>query len=357
MRVDIRTTSHNSLRWVIQAIDSNAQFANSLVQHGADGPVMLTDSIYLLTHGDAAAQLPMHAHIVFWDGLNSYVELLARQPALALRTDLRFYVVGWLRGVALDPGVQIEPLYAPAMTEKAKAWKRMGGLGPAYYAPYWYRAHTSLLTHARYFKNRMADRHKHQTLVRGGKIVFCGLVTPTAPNVDAFFMGVELPALRQACQGLTTLTYTSGAQAIDSVVGPILAAIRSAGVAEASELACVYSILNVLHRIKTLSLLQAMDADLFVNETRNTLRFDPYDCFRYRKNLYLDFGSTRGPDAIYPRTLDLHMTGKRFVSVRLLGERQTIRDYLDTLTLQAFSAACQAHAQAAADLHAERYTT
>lgn len=352
MRVDIKTTGHNSLRWVIQAIDSNAQFASSLVHHSADAPVLLTDSIYLLTQGEVAAKLPQHTHIVFWDGINSYVELLARQPALASRTDLKFYVVGWLDGVALGSDVQIASLYAPAMTNKAKNWKRISVFGPAYYAPYWYRAHTTFLTHARYFKNRLADKHKHQTLIRGGKIVFCGLVTPTAHNVDAFFMGAELPALQQACQGLTNLTYTSDTHAVDAVIGPILAAIRSADVAGASGLACIYSLLNVLHRIKTLSLLQSMNADLFVNESRNALRFDPYDSFRYQKNLYLDFGSTRGPDAIYPRTLDLHMTGKRFVSLRLLGERQTLRNYLDALTREAFSVTCKAHAQTALELHA-----
>jgi hypothetical protein len=347
LRIEVRTTSHNSLRWLMQAIDCNAQLASSLQQHAAGAPLLVTDSIHVLTDGCDPETLPKNTHIVFWDGINSYVELLARQPRLATRVDLKFYVVGWLEGVALDPHVQMEPLYPAAMPEQARAWKNISFKGPAYLAPYWYRTLTTLLTHARFFKNRLAEKHKHDVLARGEKIVFCGLVTPTEHNVNSFFIGAHLPALRQSCQGLTALSYSSAPEAVDAVASAVLVSIGDAELADASAMACIYSVLNVLHRIKTLSLLHGMNAALFVNETRNSLRFDPYDCFRYKNNLYLDFGSTRGPDAIYPRTVDLHMTGKRFVSLRLLAERQTLRNYLDTLSWPAFCATCMDHAQLA----------
>lgn len=345
LKANIETTGHNSLRWAVQAIDANSRLADSLVRHCGERPVLLTDSVYLLTHRWKAEDIPANTHIILWDGINSYVELEAHCPAALQRTDLKFYVVGWLTGVVVADTVHMESLYPCSIPTKTKAWKSVSLTSGAYYAPYWYRLLTSFLTHTRYVKNWYADTQKHRQLIAGKKIVFCGLVTPTAHNIDSFFMGVDCPALKAACLQLCVLSYTSDSHDTEVVLDIILTVLQQQEITDASTMACVYSMLNVMHRLMTLGYLHGMNAELFVNEARNSSRFDPYDSFYYQDNLYLDFGSTRGPDAIYPRTLDLCMTNKRFLSVRFLGAGQPLPVYLNALTCSDFLQICREDAR------------
>lgn len=348
LKVNIEATSHNSLRWAMQAIDTNSHLADSLALQSQTAPVLLTDSIYMLTHDMDAGHVPLHTHVILWDGLNSHVELMTRFPAMKERQDLRYFVVGWLEGVALARDVYMEPLYPAQLSAQARRWKSIANPWSRYHAPYAYRALTSFLTHTRYAKNWLADAAKHRSLAKGGKIVFCGLVTPTPHNIDSFFMGVTWPELRAACEGLSTVGYNSGGQAITAVLEGIFSALKRTQWADTpAAAACIYSLLNVMHRILVLSYLHALGANLFVNEARNSSRFDPYDSFFYKRNFYLDFGSTRGPDAIYPRTLDLCMTGKHFQSLRFLEAGQELRGYVDNLTLAGFEQTCREHARRA----------
>jgi hypothetical protein len=347
LSVDVVTTSHNSLRWAAQAIDVNERLATSLGECSITKPPLLTDSIYLLIHRFEPNILPENSHVILWDGMNSYLELIENFPSVVNRPDLRFFVVGWLDGVISRSEIQVEPLYPLTISDHAMQWKKVLRRGSKFHSPYWYRTLTSVLTHVRYCKNWVSDTHKHRTLATGGKIVFCGLVTPTSHNLDAFFIGAALPGLRSMCEALTGLKYTDDVQAIDRKMRPIIEVIRESSFRDASSLACVYSLLNVMHRIATLSFLHSLGADLFVNETRSSSRFDPYDSFYYQKNLYIDFGSTRGPDAVYPRTLDLLLTRKRYISFRYLSAVQPLPQYLDNLNANDFSMVAASHARGA----------
>ena len=343
MTVDIHVTGHNSLRWAVLAIDTNKNLAQSLVKYSSQGLVFLTDSFRLINQESHILDLPKHTHIILWDGINSYLELVKHYPDTALREDFHYFVVGSINGCFVDKKVNIQPLYSSEVLEESKTWNKLLKVNQSFNASYHYRALTTFLTFTRYFKNWVADSERHKELSRGGKIVFCGLLTPSQHQLDSFFIGTNLPNLFQACCKLLQISYLDGNQTIDKVLHEIINTIKQEKVSEVSDLACIYSVLNILHRIKTIAFLHTNNADLFINETRSGARIDPYDSFFYKKNLYLDFGSTRGPDAIYPRTLDMIMTDKQFISLRYLPNNQTLPFYLESLSVESFSKTAYDH--------------
>ncbi len=356
LNVTIQTTDHNLLRWTVMAIDVNPIFAKSLIEFSSRTPVYLTDSIYLERYNPDVSEVPLNTHIVLWDGINSYFELMNKQAALVQRPDLKFFVVGWLKGVTIADRMNIQPLYPDVLQDSAKAWGNVFSFYQSFYVPYWYRLLTTGLTFTRYFKNWVSDAQKHRELSRGGKMVFCGLVTPSEHNLNAFFIGVDLPDLQAVCTNLLILEYNSPVAVVNQTVFKVIEAIKAVASLEASEFACIYSILNLLHRVKTLSILNQLNSELFVNEVRNNRRFDPYDSFFYCNNLYLDFGSTRGPDAIYPRTIDIVMKNKQYISLRFLHAQTSIAQYINALSLDAFLVHCEKDAQAALQRHQSMFT-
>lgn len=345
LNIAIQTTDHNLLRWTVMAIDMNDNLANSLKLFSTDARVYLTDSIYLERHNPDITQVPLNTHIVLWDGINSYFELMDKQAALVSRPDLKFYVVGWLKGVTVADIRSIQPLYPNTLPDSAKAWGDVFSFHRNFCVPYWYRVLTTGLTFTRYFNNWLTNPQKHRQLSRGGKVVFCGLVTPSEHNLKAFFIGVDLPKLQAVCSTLLALEYTSPVCVVNQSVCKVIEAIKAEHFEVASEFACIYSILNLLHRIKTLSILYQLNSALFVNEVRNNRRIDPYDSFFYRNNLYLDFGSTRGSDAIYPRTLDIVMKSKSYIALRFLTDKSNIEQYIHALSCDIFFAACETDAK------------
>lgn len=346
LKVTIQTTDHNLLRWTAMAIDVNESLAKSLEEYSAQGQVYLTDSIFLARDNPDLSQVPLNTHIILWDGVNSFIELQHKQPQIGLRQDLKFFVVGWLEGVMPDKAINISPLYPKTVPEKAKAWNHILSFWHRFHVPYWYRLLTTFLTHTRYFKNWVADSVRHKTLSNGGKIVFCGLVTPTEHNLNSFFIGINKPQLQAICLTLTKLDYFSDQQVVDATVNNIIQAIQAEQFSTPSEFACIYSILNVMHRIQTLSVLHKLNSDvLFVNEVRNSRRIDPYDSFFYQSNLFIDFGSTRGADNVYPRTLDMSMTNKRFILLRLLFDGQSVSVLISQLNYNDFKLSCESDAK------------
>lgn len=355
MSVDMQMNNHNLLRWTAMAIDTNEVLANSLIALSANSPVFLTDSFYMVTHPESLGNIPPNTHIVLWDGINSYIELLQLKADIAQRSDLKFFVVGWLTGHMLEQQISISPLYPPVAPADANDWGSLFAINSRFNVPYHYRALATLLSFSRYFKNWLADAKRHSELNKGGKIVFCGMVSPTEHQINGFFRGVDAPDLLNACLQLTQLNYENNGEVIDQVARKIILAFKSTALASVTDFACAYSILNLLHRVKTLSLLNNMSDALFINETKSNRWLDPYDSFFYRNNLYLDFGSTRGPDAIYPRTLDIVMKCKPYVSFRFLTADQTINQYLDNLTHEAFLQQCERDSNLAIQIYGQRF--
>jgi len=340
MSVDIKTTDHNSLRWTALAIDLNYKLSRSLIENSLENTVLLTDSIYLLKKCIPVLSLPKHTHILLWDGINSYIELLNKQADILERKDLKFFVVGWIDKLMTN-NINISPLYPPNITADSRSWNQVLVFNHKFYVPFWYRLLTSCLTYSRYYKNSYGQLQKHMELRKGERIVFCGLVTPSNHSLNAFFIGVDIPEFQEICLKLTLTSYLDDSESIDNIVEEIIKLLNSEKFLTISHFACVYSVLNLLHRIKTLSILRKMSNALFINEPKNSRRFDPYDSFFYQNNLYLDFGSTRGPDAVYPRTIDMFMTGKKFVSLRFLSEDLTLKEYIENITPKEFLELCE----------------
>lgn len=347
MSVDMQMNNHNLLRWTAMAIDTNESLSTSLIEASVNTPVLLTDSFYLVTHAEAMHNIPPDTHIVLWDGINSYIELLQLQAEIAQRHDLKFFVVGWIAGNMLEQQIRITPLYPEKSPAHASAWGNLCQFKYRFHVPYLYRALASLLSFLRYFKNWLADAKRHGELNKGGKIVFCGMVTPSEHQINGFFRGVDAPALLAECLKLTKLNYFDDSASIDDVISKVISSLKQTALKSTTDFACAYSIINLLHRVKTLSILNGKSGALFINETRSNRWIDPYDSYFYRNNLYLDFGSTRGPDSIYPRTLDIVMKCKPYISLRFLTQNMTMSEYIAGLSFDGFLLGCEVDAKSA----------
>jgi hypothetical protein len=351
--VEINMTNHNFLRWAAMAIDTNKVLANSLKAHSKD-TLLLTDYLYLIAKHDQNKHLPENMHVILWDGINSYIELVQKIPNIHERADLKFFAVGWLKGLMFEKKINIMPLYPETAPDSAKQWGNLLAFNHTFLVQFSYRALTSLMSYLRFFKNWYADSKRHFELSRGKKIVFCGMVTPKESQLKDFFRDADLPKLFLACQPLARINYFGDELEIDRVTNQILEEIGKANLKSSTEFACVYSILNTLHRVMTLAILCRITDALFINESRNNSWIDPYDSYFYKQNLYLDFGSVRGPDAIYPRTLDMIMKDKVYLSLRFIEKNQPLDDYLSTFSSQAFLKNCETHAHVVLQKHESR---
>jgi hypothetical protein len=351
--VEIFMTNHNFLRWAAMAIDTNSLLSNSLKWHSKEN-LLLTDYLYLIANKSENKQIPENAHIILWDGINSYIELVQKIPNIKERSDLKFFAVGWLTGLMFEKKINIMPLYPKTVPDSAKNWGNLLAINHHFFVQFSFRALTSMMSYLRYFKNWYADSKRHLELSRGKKIVFCGMVTPKETQLIDFFRDADLPKLLLASQHLASLDYFGDKLEIDRVTNNILDEIYKSNLKSSTEFACVYSILNTLHRVKTLSILCRSTDALFINETRNNSWIDPYDSYFYKQNLYLDFGSVRGPDAIYPRTLDMFMKDKEYLSLRFIKINQTLDDYFSSFSSQDFLKTCETHAHFVLQKHEAR---
>lgn len=343
-RLTLTVADHNRARWARVALAADSALTRSLLEQGRaqSGRVLLIDSISLLRSGVGP---PAGAHVLLWDGFNSYRELRQAMPAVAERHDLHFAVVGWLAD--LTPFYPTAPL--PAFEEVHRSPSGDGEGGFRFAA--WVSRLSSLRTRLRSSKNALADRARHRVLSGEPKLVFCGLVRPPHEVVGSLSraaaddaLSVELLAIGD---GPLLQTDAKRSERVRRAYQLIRERDRDAPEAVASS----FSMLAVLHRFQTLSRLAAMcDAHLFVSEYGRDRHFDPYDSPDYRQHLYLDFGSTRGVERRYPRTVDLALHSKQCVPLRLLGLHEQLSEFLDRTEPNDFLGQCELHAQQASKL-------
>lgn len=345
----------NRLRWAIAALRVNAALRAALRRAAQDGaPPLLVESLTLQREG--LGLLPATgACVVLWDGLNSLIELWQCHPALRQRSDLRYLHVGQLPEVdaALPAGSMglypLEALLDAPLDASPVA------------VPWPVRARVACRRALRPWLNRLRQPERHQRLSAGGWLVFCGGVRPSQMTLDDLFRDGVLPALRQALQPLAGLPW-------DAQPGPARCALQQAfghlrtvalglvapppspplpAARTPAEWACLYTALNQLHRIGTLMALQASTPRLFVNEFQVHPHFDPYDAQAYGSNLFLDFGSTRGTEVLYPRRLDMVETRKPVASLRLLAPGESVAAWFRVHDWHAFWRRCDNDALAA----------
>lgn len=270
--------------------------------------------------------LDKSSHIVLWDGFNSYIELVNKLPSVRDRADLIYLYVGSFKELKNALPAEAITLFADeglVPSEKVKV-------------PLIFRLFSLMRTNTRFYKNWMSDSARHMQLLNRRNIVFCGLVTPSADAVKNFLRGTQLTSLAPVLKQMCNLDWQQNYDEIKLTIIKVLEKVRLSKSQNPADLSCIYAIFNISHRLLVLSYLHSKNCDLFVSEYGRHKHIDPYDTFAYQQNLYVDFGSSRGPDERYPRTIDMINTNKKFVSLRFLHESESMVDFLDTTSAETF---------------------
>lgn len=332
----IELTDFNRLRWAVAAIRSNQKLYDSLSSMETDQP-HLVDSTCLLNVD--AADLSERSHVILWDGLNSLIELWQAKPLLKYRHDLVYLHVGHFMDVADAFPVNSMSLFSRETNEHL-----LSGGESSLHVPAWIDIASKAREYLRPLRNRQLAPVKHKLLQRGGKIAFCGLICPDRFVLDGFFRGTTSSGLRQSLVPLDGLQWQGRIAAVRDTVARVYARIQQEKVTSAAHSACLYSVLNVIHRIGTLVQIDAATPNLFVNEYGRESHFDPYCARDYANNMFLDFGSTRGPDIVYPRSVDIVLNQKPYKSFRLFNSDHGLQNYLAFNSAEDFWDTCEKHA-------------
>ena len=331
----LKLTDFNRLRWSVAAMRSNQALQDSL-SSTQTGDSYLVDSTSLLNAD--VNELTRISHVILWDGLNSLMELWQVSPLLKYRRDLVYLQVGHFVDVADAFPLNSMPLFSAATNEQL-----LGGNKSSLQVPVWIDMTIKAREYLRPLKNRQSAPVKHGLLQQGGKIVFCGVICPNRSVLDSFFRGTTNSNLRRCLEPLEGLQWQGNLDAVREIVLRIYTRIQQEKAASAADWACLYSVLNVIHRIGTLAQVDAATPRLFVNEYGRTGHFDPYCARAYSRNLFLDFGSTRGPDAVYPRSVDILLNKKPYKSFRFLNPGHRLQSYLDSNSKEDFWNTCKIH--------------
>jgi hypothetical protein len=207
-----------------------------------------------------------------------------------------------------------------------------------------FRLISLLRTATRSYKNWMYDSARHKQLINRKSIVFCGLVTPSKAVLKNLFRGTKLASLVSVTEKLCDLEWQHSYDEVKLVIAEVLKKVLLIKSQNPVDLSCQYSVLNICQRLLVLSFLHSRDCDLFVSEAGKHKNIDPYDAYAYQQNLYLDFGSSRGAANWYPRTIDMVNTNKKFFSLRFLHESESMEDFLETTSAEAFINLCESGA-------------
>lgn len=327
--VTLNLSDQNRLRWTVAAVRSHARLRDSLARHARGTTPHITDNIHLMERGHAlsAHDAPEGVHVVLWDGYNSLLELQARRPDIAARNDIVYLCIGMVPEVVAVLPVGTLPLYDPEPSSAADMASSKHARMPA-----GYDLLRRLRTRLRMLRNWQISRERHRQLSHGGRIVFCGLIRPSENVLQGFLRGTNINPGWVQSSGLANLEWQGQAHTVKATIQSacvqLLNELRALQAPSPADWAAVYSLMNVMHRLGTLCQIHAESERLFVNEYAQQQHFDPYDAAGYGHNLFVDFGSVRGPDALYPRRVDMELNGKPSLSLRWLPEGHTVADCL-----------------------------
>lgn len=339
-QVQFAFSDFNRLRWAISAARHNPRLTASIAC-GSSANACLLDS-NVLVDGVFSGAVPKQAHIVLWDGLNSLLELQARRPDLGDRGDLRYLYVGHFDDIdeAFPPGSQ-------ALFGNAKLLDFLGTTSGRVKVPWFIDQAASLRRRIRPWANRVQQPAKHMQLLAQPQLVFCGVVRPTSMVLDDMHRGGSLGTLHTQLQAINGLDWRESVQRTKTLVTQATTHLQQAlpNAQTHADLAFLFAIHNLLHRIGTLTCIAQMGVPLFVNEFDIQPHFDPYDANAYEHNLYIDFGSTRGVDEVYPRTLDMLTTGKRCLPLRAIKAGERLGDTLRHCQSNTIWARCELDAK------------
>jgi len=341
----MQLTDFNRLRWVLAAISLHPRLRAELSR--CPEHVTLTDSQRLIADRPAPASGEA-LWVVLWDGLSSLAEFRRATGVVTQSADLRFLWVGGLPELAEAWPAGSLPLYPPDWSaengDESLAGRARGWLQPSFGATWAVSLRMVAQGCLRPMRNRRLAPDLHRQLQTGGCVVFCGLARPPHAVVRAFVAGSDLEAQADSLGALYEAAWSQGSAAVRPALARAYESLRRQPASTPTDLCARYAILAVIHRIGTLAALVEEGVELAVNEYGRSVHFDPYDTPAYGRNLYLDFGSTRGPDALYPRRVDLLLQRKPTVDLRLLPPGRRLADWLQDNDSGAMLATCQTHA-------------
>lgn len=351
--IELVATDFNRQRWMVRALRSHAKLRQSLAAGSQAGRVQLIDSTALVHQPSAP---PTGTHVVLWDGLNSWLELLDQPPAWLRPDDLVPVCVGVfaethtaLPNNAL-PLFDQDPSNVQLLTDTAHL-----RTPPAHDLRAWAQARL------RPIRNWRISSQRHRLLEQGGQIVFCGLVQPSPKILRGFMRGSQLAEQSEKWMPLASTPWHGNPQQVMQAIAPLFVILKQTltvgnGRATGADWACAYTLLNVMQRMAVLSLLSTQTTSLFINEFAKQQHLDPYDAAGYTRNVFLDFGSTRGPDPVYPRTVDLWLNEKPPLSLRFLKPGEPLAAWLGDGSFESFWQTCTEQAQTALE-HLARLRT
>jgi|GEM_PF-2156109 len=341
--VHLAFSDFNRLRWALEALRANPALRQHVL---ADAPEpRLTDSIAL----NGGTRLPWSGsatHVVLWDGLNSLIEWQTQGQTQGQATPTVLYV-GQLPEAEAAMPAGAQPLYP----------RGDAGLPPtaAFPMPAPVRLRAWARRTLRPWVQRLRQPEAHRALSEGGCLVFCGAVRHNRMLLDDSFRGAHLPALRAELDDLIGLPWRTEparaqariCQAITQLQCAAQALQPAPSATHAAEWACLFNVLNLLHRQHTLSLLAQQTERLRVIEFGQQPHFDPYDAAAYEGNAFLDFGSTVGTECLYPRRIDIERNGKAVVALRLLAPGESVSGWLQHQGAAGFARQSEADAERA----------
>lgn len=331
--VSFALTDFNRLRWTLSAIRHNA----ALVDLFGCPVQLVTDSTAILAAG---GQLPggvQNALVVLWDGLNSRLEIDDTSADWGKGVNVTLLPVGLIEETAGAFAAPVVPLFPQSFSDFKPNHISLGGsLGIDLRG----QARAAL----RPLMNMRSAPRTHSLLTKGGKIVFCGLVAPTQDVLKNFLRGSSSQALASAGERMVDFAWRDHSVELKGLAFDVWTRLREMPVRGAADYSAVYSLAATLHRIVVLGLLARQTTQLVVNEFGRQPFFDPYDAWGYRRNLFLDFGSTRGPDLVYPRSLDMRLQRKVAVPLRFLPPGGTLAKALTNQAAEDFWALCEQQA-------------
>jgi hypothetical protein len=127
------------------------------------------------------------------------------------------------------------------------------------------------------------------------------LISPSQAVLKNFLRGTHVIELEQALKELCDLGWQKNYADVKEVVTKVLKKIYLSKSKNPSDLVCLYSVLNICHRLLVLSYLSFKDCELFINDYEHGKHIDPYDAFAYTQNLFLDFGRLKRPILMVPK--------------------------------------------------------
>lgn len=335
--LQLALTDFNRLRWTVAALRLNTALQSRLLATGAQtAGLWLTDSSWLIQHPGHA--VPEGALVALWDGYNSLLELHAARPDLRCRVDLHHLVVGHLADLSNEFPANASPLFPTMWPSPATQAIELRGI---------WRVDTmsTLRAALRPWRNRQQAGASDKRLRGAPMVVFCGVVRLQANALRDILRGVSTPSLAiSQWTDITELNWRDRTDALAPHFEDAWERLRLVSTSGPADVAALYALANVLMRMRTLGEIDRRTPHLFVNEFGVHRHLDPYDAAAYRQHLFIDFGSTRGPDLIYPRSLDLHLRHKRVHTVRLGTSSDFFLPQLQRTSGRDFLALCARHA-------------